>query len=296
MTYGIAVEGVRKSFRQGVQSTGLTSHDMWFDSLKSIGRCSSRNEPRVRVNALRDITFSVRSGELFGIIGPNGAGKTTLIKILATIMPPDSGMASVGGYSVVKEREKVRSLISVVRYGGWRIFDDYISIRWNLLYWAEIYGLPRHEARDRVDNVLFIVGLANKAEEPVGNLSGGMRHKLTVAKGLIRNARFFLLDELTVGLDPRSASDIRNYIHKDINRYHGNTILLTTHNMVEAEQICDRVLILNQGEIVACGSPSELLQSIRGRVVTVVVRKCSKHVLEGIIGPTFSSQVTCRSV
>jgi len=193
------------------------------------------------------VNFRVKKRELFGLLGPNGAGKTTLIKCLSTLLIPDEGTAIVNGYDILKEPDKVKKCINLVGSGHWVGFDWALTVRENLEFFANLYGLKTNLAKERIDEALEIVGLKDKEKEVPSKISSGMRQKMIIA---------------TVGLDPISARAIRVYIKEKLSVELGETIMLTTHYMQEAEQLCDRVAIMDRGKIVACGSPQELKEII----------------------------------
>lgn len=220
-----------------------------------------------RVEALRGVSFSVRRGEIFGLLGPNGAGKTTTIKILSTLLLPDAGEAWVNGFHVVKEAPRVRECIGVSLYSD-RGFYWKLTGRENLRYFAYLYQMPRREAEKRINEVLKLVGLENDADRLVEEYSTGMKSKLNFARALLHDPPILFLDEPTIGLDPASARRVRELILEM--KRQGKTVLLTTHNMFEAELLCDRVAIINRGRIVAINTPSELKRRVgRNNVVEV---------------------------
>lgn len=208
--------------------------------------------------AVDHVNLKVKAGELFGLLGPNGAGKTTLIKCLSTLLIPDEGTALINGHDVMKEPDKVKRCINLVGSGHWVGFDWALSVRENLEFFANMYGLKPSVAKERIDEALKIVDLKDKEKETPSKLSSGMRQRMIIAKGFIIRTPIFFMDEPTVGLDPISARDIRTYIKEKLSDELGETIVLTTHYMQEAEQLCDRVAIMDRGKIVACGSPKEL--------------------------------------
>ncbi|MGB9708667.1 MAG: ATP-binding cassette domain-containing protein [Infirmifilum sp.] len=216
------------------------------------------------VEALKNVSFEISSGEVFGLLGPNGAGKTTMIKILSTLLLPDSGEAYVNGYDVVREPEKVRESIGVSLYSD-RGFYWKLSGRENLLYFASLYHLEPGWAKDRVDELLSLLGLEEDADRLVEEYSTGMKSKLNIARALLHDPPVLFLDEPTIGLDPNSARKIREIILELKKK--GKTVLLTTHNMFEADMLSDRVAIINKGKILAVGSPSDLKRRISSKSI-----------------------------
>src|SRR6266540_5371667 len=213
--------------------------------------------PRRRdpVTALAGVSLSIPSGEVHGLLGPNGAGKTTLVKILSTVLLPTTGSALVCGHDVVAETRAVRPLIGIV-FGGERGLYTRLSARQNLEYWAALYKLPRGQIAGRTTELLERVGLGERADQRVEEYSRGMKQRLHLARGLIAGASVLFLDEPTTGMDPIAAREFRALIGEL--RAEGRTILLATHDMVEAETLCDRVTLIDHGRILATESPRSL--------------------------------------
>ena len=216
-------------------------------------------EPRrkrdARVVALDRVSLEIPAGEIHGLLGPNGAGKTTLVKVLSTVLVPTSGHARVLGYDVVAEARAVRPLIGIV-FGGERGLYWRLTGRQNLEYWGALYKLSAGETRRRAQQLLERVGLADKADERVENYSRGMKQRLHLARGLVGDAKVLFLDEPTTGMDPIAAREFRALIGEL--KGEGRTILLATHDMVEAETVCDRVTLIDRGTILATESPRTL--------------------------------------
>lgn len=225
------------------------------------------------IEALRGINFTVDYGEVVGLLGPNGAGKTTTIKILATLLLPDSGKAYVAGYDVVREAGEVRKRIGImltVEKG----FYGKLTGRENLEYFAALYGLDRKRSRERIDYLVKLLELDKLGADYklLEEFSLGMKARLSLARALLSDAPILLLDEPTLGLDPPSARRIRELV-KDLAHRGGKAILYTTHNMFEAELVCDRIVLINRGIIVATGSPQELKTRIpKLRVIALSIR------------------------
>jgi ABC-2 type transport system ATP-binding protein len=216
---------------------------------------------RTTVEAVRGVSFQVGEGELFGLLGPNGAGKTTTIKMLMTLLLPTSGHARVLGYDVVEEPREVRRRVGYV-FGGDRGLYDRLSARDNLRYFGELYGVPPHEQRRRIDELLDLVGLRGREGERVEGYSRGMRQRLHIARGLVHDPAVLFLDEPTIGIDPVGARELRGLIG-DL-KAAGKTVLLTTHYMFEADELCDQIAVIRSGTIVARGTPSELKAAVSG--------------------------------
>ncbi|RDI23104.1 ABC transporter ATP-binding protein [Lentzea flaviverrucosa] len=207
------------------------------------------------VVALDQLSLAVEQGEVHGLLGPNGAGKTTLCKILSTILLPTAGTAEVLGHDVVAEAPRVRELIGIV-FGGERGLYWKLTARQNLRYWAAMYKLPDQLAQRRCDELLDRLGLADRADDLVETYSRGMKQRVHLARGLIGDPRLVLFDEPTTGMDPVSAHDFRDLIAEL--RAEGRTILITTHDMAEAEAVCDRVTLVDKGKVVATETPRGL--------------------------------------
>ena len=211
--------------------------------------------------AVDAVSFTVEAGEIFGLLGPNGAGKSTLIRMLTTLLPPTSGSARVTGYDVVQSAEGVRRSIGVIPQAMTSDLD--LSLAENLNIFAKLYSVPRETRRRRVKELLEAVELAHWADQPVKFLSGGMRRRLEIARGLVNQPQVFFLDEPTTGLDPVSRVSVWEMLMK-LKKQRDLTILLTTHYMDEADKLCDRIAIVDHGKLVALDSPLKLKASIPG--------------------------------
>ena len=210
--------------------------------------------------AVDRISFSVHEGEIFGVLGPNGSGKSTLIRLIATLLLPDDGSILVFGQDVVRYPMEVQRLINRVSVEA--SFFKKLSPMENLLYGARLYGLDGRETRRRVVEILTRLGLEEKAIfRPMEEMSRGMQQKVAIARALLSRPRLLLLDEPTTGLDPRSKREVQAVI-QELNQVHGTTILLTTHDMVEADNLCNRIAIIDGGKIVALDTPMALKQII----------------------------------
>ncbi len=224
---------------------------------------SQHNPEGAPVVALDGITLSIPRGEFFGLLGPNGAGKTTLIKVLVTLLLPTSGTAKVVGLDVISQPQAVRERISMVS-GGEHSGYGLLTVREQLWMFSQFYGMPTGPALARIDDLLKVVGLFDERHRRVSALSSGMRQKMNMVRGLLPNPEVLFLDEPTVGLDVAAARDIRAYIKQWVREKPDRTILLTTHYMHEAEELCDRVAIIHKGRIVACDAPAELRRRTAG--------------------------------
>ncbi|HKZ87826.1 MAG TPA: ABC transporter ATP-binding protein [Candidatus Bathyarchaeia archaeon] len=225
------------------------------------------------VTAVNHLNLEIRRGELFGLLGRNGAGKTTLVKILCTLLPPDEGTASVNGFDVAKQQMKVKQSIGTIFSVGERGFFWRLTGYSNLEFYAAINNVPRHGRQKRIMEVLDLVGMKENAFEVFQKYSGGMKRKLALARALLPDPPILLLDEPTTGLDVVSSRNIREFIRNDLSRKAGKTVLYTTHYIEEASQICDRVAIMNKGQLIALDTPDALRSRVKkGEVVDVVVK------------------------
>jgi ABC-2 type transport system ATP-binding protein len=224
-------------------------------------RRRNSNQP-AEFTALDNATLEVHPGELFGLLGPNGAGKTTLIKILTTLLAPTSGRAWVDGKDVVTEAAAVRPLINMVS-GGESSGYGILNVRENLWLFARIYGVANDLLRKRIDRMLDVVGLADKATARVSHLSTGQRQKMNFCRGFITDPKILFLDEPTLGLDVTSARRIRSFLRLWMKENPQRTLLLTTHYMAEAEELCDRLAIIDKGKVLACDTPANLKRRVQ---------------------------------
>jgi ABC-2 type transport system ATP-binding protein len=218
----------------------------------------------LEVEAVRGVSFDVPAGELFGLLGPNGAGKTTTIKMLITLLIPTAGEARVLGYDVVRDAREIRRRIGYV-FGGERGLYERLSGLDNLRYFAELYGVPAREQRRRIGELLELVGLEGRQKERVEGYSRGIRQRLHIARGLLHDPQVLFLDEPTIGVDPVGARELRATIRGLADA--GKTVLLTTHYMFEADELCDRIAVIAQGRIVAEGTPRDLKDIVAERTV-----------------------------
>ncbi len=221
-------------------------------SAGQLTRTFQRTRKAAPVAALDRLDLTIDAGEIHGLLGPNGAGKTTLCKILATVLLPTAGTASVLGHDVVTSTAVVRRLIGIV-FGGERGLYGRLTARQNLRYWSALYRQPAAAGRARADRLLDRVGLADRADDRVETYSRGMKQRLHLARGLIGDPRVVVLDEPTTGLDPVAAREFRALVTEL--RAEGRTVLLTTHDMAEAEAICDRVSLIDGGRLLATEDP-----------------------------------------
>jgi ABC-2 type transport system ATP-binding protein len=218
------------------------------------------------LTAVDKLDINVESGEIFALLGPNGAGKTTTISMLCTILKPTSGTAKVNGFDIVKEAMQVRRSIGIVFQDP--SIDDRLTGRENLFMHANLYGVPASEQKTRIDNILKLVELEDRADDLMRTYSGGMRRRLELARGLIHYPKVLFLDEPTLGLDPQTRDHVWKYI-RELKEAHDITVVLTTHYMDEADRLSDRIAIMDYGKIIALDTSSNLKETLEGDVVIV---------------------------
>jgi ABC-2 type transport system ATP-binding protein len=223
--------------------------------------------------AVDKLNITVDHREIFGLLGPNGAGKTTTISMLCTIIKPTSGTAKVNGYDIAKQANQVRRSIGIVFQDP--SVDDRLTGKENLFMHANLYGVPTSEQKTRIDNVLKLVELEDRADDILRTYSSGMRRRLEIARGLIHYPKVLFLDEPTIGLDPQTRDHIWTYI-KELKETHDITIVLTTHYMEEADRLSDRVAIIDYGKIVALDTPAKLKKTLQGDVITVTTKDAER--------------------
>jgi ABC-2 type transport system ATP-binding protein len=211
--------------------------------------------------AVKEVSFTVHTSEIFGLLGPNGAGKTTLIRMMTTLTPPTSGTAVVGGHNVVTDSDGVRHAIGVIPQA--LTSDPELTARENMMIHAKLYGLTAAERQEVIPRLIESVGLTEFADKLVGSFSGGMRRRLEIARGLVHSPKILFLDEPTTGLDPVSRTAVWEMINK-LKETANLTILLTTHYMDEADRLCDRIAIVDHGVLVALDTPAKLKDSVPG--------------------------------
>ncbi|HUV71342.1 MAG TPA: ATP-binding cassette domain-containing protein [Terracidiphilus sp.] len=217
--------------------------------------------------AVKGVSFSVAEGEIFGLLGPNGAGKSTLIRMMTTLLPVTAGKAIVAGYDVTKDPVAVRRLIGVIPQA--LTSDQDLTVEENLSIYAKLYSVPRAQREKNIAAVLEAVDLTKWRSAQTKTLSGGMRRRLEIARGLVHDPRIFFLDEPTTGLDPVSRIAVWEMLN-NLKATHNLTMLLTTHYMEEADKLCDRIAIVDHGTLVALGTPTELKNSVEGSNVVEV--------------------------
>lgn len=262
-----ASEDARPPKRNGLNGTMISVQ----------GLCRSFGE----LKAVQRVSFDIAHGELFGLLGPNGAGKTTTISMVCGLLEPEEGTVTVGDYNLWRSPVQAKRLLGLVPQEV-ALYEEFTA-RENLLFWGGLYESERSELKRSAQEVLERVGLADRAREPVARYSGGMKRRLNLAIGLIHRPKVLLLDEPTVGIDPQARNAILEII-REIAR-NGTTILFTTHHLEEAEKLCDRIAIMDHGQILQTGSVSELAKSVgdrdvitlRGRFSALQLRQCLEH-------------------
>jgi ABC-2 type transport system ATP-binding protein len=217
-------------------------------------------------NAVDNLTLDIYENEVFGLLGSNGAGKTTTIHMLATLLKPSSGSATVNGYDIVGQPVKVRSSIGIVFQAP--SSDDMLTGYENLQLHSMLYSIPRHARKQRIDEVLNLVGLTERMHDQVKTYSGGMRRRLEIARGLLHKPKVIFLDEPTLGLDPASRGTMWKYIQRLV-KEEKMTVILTTHYMEEADMLCDRIGIIDKGRIVALDTPKGLKAGLGGDIIRI---------------------------
>lgn len=232
---------------------------------------------KVELVAVDHINLDIEEGEVFGLLGPNGAGKTTTISMLATLMKPTSGSATVNGFDIVRQPHQVRKSIGIVFQDP--SSDDLLTGYENLKLHALMYGVPKETRENRIREVLELVDLWDRRNDQVKKYSGGMRRRLELARGLLHNPKIIFLDEPTLGLDPQTREHMWAYIEKLV-KEKKVTIIITTHYMDEADRLCDRIAIIDNGKIVVMGSPEKLKQVIGGDIVRIRINNPNLEALK----------------
>jgi ABC-2 type transport system ATP-binding protein len=228
-------------------------------------KIESLNKSFGHIKALNDLNLEIEKGELLGIIGPNGAGKTTAIRIICCILQPNSGNVTVGGYSIYHDQIKIKSMIGYLPEEP-NLYERF-KARDLLKYFGELYGVPKNQMDGRIDELLKLVGMSKRADDRINTFSKGLRQRIGIARSLIHDPEVIIFDEPTMGLDPATSRAIRNFI-KELKG--DKTVILCTHYMDEADLLCDRVAILNQGKIRDIGTPETLKKKVHGDIILQV--------------------------
>ncbi len=243
-----------------------------------------------QLRAVDHISFEVARGELFGFLGPNGAGKTTTISMVSGLLRPDEGTVTLGEFNLWESPRRAKRLLGLVPQDV-ALYEEF-SARENLFFWGGLYDVARSELKKNVDEILARVGLTDRAREPVSRYSGGMKRRLNLAIGLVHRPQVLLLDEPTVGIDPQARNAILDII-RDIARQ-GTTIVFTTHHLEEAEKLCDRIAIMDHGQILQTGSVRELAKvvgdrdvvTLRGQFTAGQIQQCLEHEPVSVLSAT----------
>ncbi len=228
--------------------------------------------------AVDKVSFAVREGEIFGFLGPNGAGKTTTLSMLSTLSKPTSGMATVNGFDIQKEKSDVRKSIGMVFQDP--SLDDELTAYENMDFHGRLYGVPSNVRKKKTIELLKMVELDERKDSLVKTFSGGMKRRLEIARGLLHEPKILFLDEPTLGLDPQTRNKLWNYIKK-LNKKKKLTIIITTHYMDEADKLCDRIAIIDHGKLITIGTPEELKNQVGGGIITIKTQNAKK--LENIL-------------
>lgn len=231
------------------------------------------------LKAVDDISFEVKEGKIFGFLGPNGAGKTTTINMLTTLLKPTTGNAIVAGYDLFKDANEVRRNVGVVpqEYTS----DEEMTGYQNIILCADLYGIPRSESKPHAKELLTLVELEKASDRKVSTYSGGMRRRLELASGLINYPKLLFLDEPTLGLDVQTRTVVWKYI-KTLKEEYGMTLFMTTHYLEEADSLCDRIAIVDQGHLIKIGTPDELKESVGGDVIVVGLKEAEPDISNDI--------------
>jgi ABC-2 type transport system ATP-binding protein len=231
------------------------------------------------IKAVKDVSFDIQNGEIFGILGPNGAGKSTIVNILNTLIKPDTGVVIIDGVNIKNDREKIKLIMGVVPQEI-ALYEELTAYE-NLMFWGGLYNIPKHELNANVNNTLKMVDLINRKNDRIKTFSGGMKRRINIACSLLHNPKILVLDEPTVGVDPQN----RNHIFEVIERLNseGLTIIYTTHYLEEAERLCKNIAIIDVGCIVAQGTLKELRGLIDAKnIVTIKLASLNEEIIPGI--------------
>jgi ABC-2 type transport system ATP-binding protein len=262
----IVVQGLHKLYQTYPAPSGESGGVfLWARQLRRALRLTAA--PPRTVKALDGVNLVVHQGEILGLMGPNGAGKTTLVKIVCGLLEPTSGSVCVLGRDVVRHRSAARRAVSYVSTTGWMGLEWPLTVEENLRLYAALFGLRGRTANRAVAEALASVGLEADAKKHVYQLSSGMRQRTVLARGLLVCTPLLLLDEPTVGLDPVTARDLRQVVKHELNGRRGQTVLITSHDALELERLCDRVGVLLAGKLIALGTPAELKRIVSDRTV-----------------------------
>ncbi len=245
-----------------------------------------------KFTAVDDISFSVKKGEILGLLGPNGAGKSTTLRMLSTLSRPTKGSATIGGYDTVKQDMEVRKLIGIVSEK--MIIYNRLTAKENLYFFGSLFNLPKDVLNKRIDELLELVKLTKWKDAQVGTFSTGMRQRMNVVRALLNIPQVLFLDEPTLGLDPQSSVEIRDFVKK-LNQENGTTVVLTTHMMVDADLLCDRIAIVDHGKIIALDTSTNLKKILSGAdtmIIKLEVANLNPDIISAIKGISCVDSVT----
>jgi ABC-2 type transport system ATP-binding protein len=220
-----------------------------------------------KFTAVDNLSFDVKKGEIFGLLGPNGAGKSTILRMLSTLARPTKGTATIGGFDIVKQDTEVRKLIGIVSEK--MIMYNRLTAKENLWFFGSLFNIPKDVLTKRIDELLDLVQLSQWKNAQVGTFSTGMRQRMNVIRALLNTPQVLFLDEPTLGLDPQSSVEIREFIRK-LNRENGTTVIITTHMMIDADLLCDRIAIVDHGKIVALDTSANLKKTVSGADTSIL--------------------------
>jgi ABC-2 type transport system ATP-binding protein len=245
-----------------------------------------------KFTAVDDISFEVKKGEIFGLLGPNGAGKSTTLRMLSTLSRPTKGTATIGGYDTVKKDTQVRKLIGIVSEK--MIIYNRLTAKENLWFFGNLYNIPQDKLKKKIDDLLEFVQLTKFKDAQVGTFSTGMRQRMNVIRALLNDPQVLFLDEPTLGLDPQTSVEIRDYIKK-LNQEQGTTVILTTHMMLDADLLCDHIAVVDHGKIIALDTSTNLKKIISGgdtMIIRLEVANLTPNMLSAIKEIDCIDQVT----
>jgi ABC-2 type transport system ATP-binding protein len=245
-----------------------------------------------KFTAVDDVSFDVKKGEIFGLLGPNGAGKSTILRMLSTLAQPTRGTATIGGYDIVKNDNKVRQLIGIVSEK--MIMYNRLTAKENLWFFGSLFNIPKATLTKRINELLDLVKLTDFKNKQVGTFSTGMRQRMNAVRALLNKPQVLYLDEPTLGLDPQSSVEIREFVKK-LNRENGTTVIVTTHMMVDADLMCDTIAIIDNGKIVALDTSANLKKQLNGKDTTVMkleIANLSPQLVESIQALNCADAVT----
>ncbi len=265
-TYSAAASAIAVSLRTGPLAIKTENLQRTYKLKGQKKAKGSQAEPEKTLVALAGVDLEVYQGELFGLLGPNGAGKTTLIKILTTLLAPSGGVAYVDGIDVVKQATEARHRINMVS-GGETSGYGILTVRENLWMFSQFYGVTWKDAHERITEMLKVVELDDKANTRISALSTGQRQRMNFCRGFISDPKVIFLDEPTLGLDVNAARIVRTFTRDWMSRHPDRTVLLTTHYMAEADELCDRIAIIDRGKVLACDTPANLKHMLQKQPV-----------------------------